>query len=89
MTAATLARPAAPVLACAAGCGVPMHPAAAAGGFDRHPCCEPDYRPGQPATAWACLDCPAAGPARGDQHAVTLIRQHAAAGCRPARRGRA
>jgi hypothetical protein len=45
----------APALACAAGCGTALHPAAAAGGHDRHPACEPGFTPGAPVTAWGCL----------------------------------
>jgi hypothetical protein len=66
--------------ACAAGCGWPLDPAAAAGGFDRHPGCEPGGT-GRPATGWRCIEpgCTAHGPANGDRHAVALISQHRAA----------
>ncbi len=62
------------MLTCAAGCGTPLHPAAAAGGFDRHPGCEP-----QPETVeyrWACVNGDAGGAARNPVHALRLSRAH-------------
>ncbi len=59
---------------CAAGCGVALHPAAAAGGFDRHPGCEPRV----PTTEWraACVRCGASKPAESEAHALQLLDQH-------------
>jgi hypothetical protein len=59
---------------CAARCGTLLHPAAAAGGFDRHPGCEQ----GLPATEWrwACVRCGNTGPARDAMHALSCIDRH-------------
>jgi hypothetical protein len=70
---------------CAARCGVRLDPAAAAGGFDRHPGCEPGGL-GDPVGTWRCTEprCTAHGSANGARHLVAVIRQHRAA---PVRRG--
>ncbi|GAB7044890.1 hypothetical protein [Catenuloplanes indicus] len=97
MTTAVLTRPAAPTappggtgtLVCTAGCGYPLDPAAAAGGFTTHPACDlPDDIP--QATRWQCgrLVCPANGPAKGDHDAIDRIRMHDHVHHKPTRRGR-
>lgn len=62
------------LLGCAAGCGTPLHPAAAAGGHDRHPGCEPTG----PSTvdAWHCVRCGHTGTALGAAHGVAMSRIH-------------
>jgi hypothetical protein len=56
MSAPTLAGPAAQTLLdCAAGCGTPLHPAAAAGGHTVHPGCE--ARVPTTSVGWTCVRC--------------------------------
>ena len=64
---------------CRAGCGVELHPAAAAGGFTVHPGCEPrepvaEYR-------WGCAACGTTGGADNATHAVALLRTHVGYAC--------
>ncbi|WP_033338979.1 hypothetical protein [Catenuloplanes japonicus] len=76
-------------LTCAADCGWPLHPAAAAGGFSTHPGCDlPDDIP--QADGWRCIreSCPGAGPAAGDHDAILRIRQHERTQHPTPRRGR-
>lgn len=63
------------LLTCAAGCGIPLHPAAAAGGHDQHPGCETETA-ATPVTAWACVRCRAAYTALSTDHGVAMSRMH-------------
>jgi hypothetical protein len=60
--------------ACAAGCGVPLHPAATAGGYDRHPGCED--LPAGPVDRWQCWRCQMTGTALNAAHGVAMVRAH-------------
>jgi len=67
------------VTACAAGCGVPLRPPAAAGGFDRHPGCE--QQPETTEYRWGCLGCLMTGVADSAPHAAALERSHRGYAC--------
>jgi len=68
---------------CAAGCGIPLHPAAAAGGHTTHPGCDPATGPtgGRRVFRWACLACGGHGPAVSAQHAAHLTWVHDVFAC--------
>src|SRR4051812_22204609 len=70
-------------LACAAGCGIPLHPAAATGRHTIHPGCDPAARPagGRRVIRWACLNCAANGPADSTAHAAHLTWLHDVFAC--------
>ncbi|GAA3962854.1 hypothetical protein Aau02nite_81820 [Amorphoplanes auranticolor] len=59
---------------CAADCGVPLHPAAAAGGYDRHPGCE-DLPPAR-VNRWQCWRCQMTGTALDAAHGIAMVRMH-------------
>ena len=59
---------------CAADCGVPLHPAAAAGGHDRHPGCE--LRIAVPVNRWQCWRCLMTGTALDAAHGIAAVRIH-------------
>ena len=68
---------------CAAGCGIPLHPAAAAGGHTTHPGCDPIVRPsaGRREWRWACLACGMSGPADSAEPARHLAWVHDVYAC--------
>ncbi len=64
---------------CLAGCGTPLHPAAAEGGFAVHPGCEP--REAVAGYRWGCVGCGMTGVADNATHAAALHRSHFAYAC--------
>lgn len=65
---------------CAAGCGVPLHPAARHGGHTTHPGCDPD-----PHTVreirHRCVDCGQNGPSVDVAEALAALTFHRMYGC--------
>lgn len=61
---------------CAAGCGTPLHPAAAAGGHTTHPGCGPAAGPAAAVSRWQCWRCLMTGTALDAAHGLAMVRVH-------------
>ncbi len=76
-TSLSVARPKAQnFLVCAAGCGLPLSPAAAEGGHHIHPGCESPAPVGRIEWRWGCVLCRMTGVADNADMAVAFDRFH-------------